>query len=484
MGLGLDPERDRLLQAAMAAQRAGRHDEAIAAFKRLIESNPDVSATPWVNLGIAYRATKKHRAALGCYRRALELQPDDPDVLSNLGNVLKDLERIDDALAVHRKAVGLNPADARLHHNYGVALREAGEMDAALAAFDITCRLAPDNAEAQWDRAIPLLHLGRFDEGWPAFEWRWRFGKIAKAFQDIPEWRGEDFAGKTLLVYPEQGFGDSILASRFLPLAKLRGGEVVLMCKKPLLRLFDGLPGVDRTVSPGDRVGTFDYQCPIMSLPAIFGTTRDNIPPPVKPAVPASSREKFRPLIEVAGSRFKVGIVWSGSVTYVANALRSTSIERFLKLAEIPGLQLFSLQKGPLERQLYDTGADALMIDLGTRVEDFADTAAVVEQLDLVVMTDSAVAHLCGALGRPVWNLLNFVPGWFYGMSGETTPWYPSMRLIRQSTRGDWDSVFKVVAEGLMAAIAAKRRAADAVVPGVAARLEQERRSGGFTGES
>ena len=446
-----------LWRQALDAQREGRIDEAITAYRRMISTMSVETASPWINLGIAYRVQKKYLASLGCYGRALELKPDDPAVLSNLGNVLKDLGRFDAAVDAHCKALARKPGHAVTHHNYGIALRESGDIEAALAAFETACRLDPDNASAQWDRAIALLYLGRFDEGWAAFEWRWRIGEIEKQFQSLPEWRGEEFKGKTLLVYPEQGFGDTILASRFLPQAKERGGEVVLMCKPPLRRLFSSLEGVDRFIELGEEPGDVDYQCPAMSLPGLFKTTHDTIPPPPRLHLPQEARRKFQPLIERAGDRFKVGVVWSGSLTFKGNANRSTPIDRFLNLAEVPGIQLYSLQKGSQEKELHESSADALMIDVGGKVEDFADTAVVVDQLDLVIMTDSSVAHLCGSLGKPVWNLLNHVPYWLYQMKGETTPWYPSLRLIRQPVHGDWDCVFRSVERRLAQAVASKR---------------------------
>lgn len=426
-----------LWEMALTHHRAGRGDEAITAYGRVIEASPADAARAWINLGVALRARKNYAAAVAAYRRALELEPDHPGCLSNLGNALKDDGRLDEAIAAHGRSVELRPQDAGLHHNYGIALREAGHMPAALDALDRSCRLDPDRPTAQWDRAQALLYLGRFDQGWDAFEWRWRIGEIAKIKSRKPEWRGETFRGRTLLVYPEQGFGDTILMSRYLPMVKQRGGRVLLLCKTPLLRLFSGIGDVDELIPAGEGIGEFDIHIPMMSLPRIFGTTGSTISRPARLHVPREAKARADVLLDRGRDHFKLGIVWSGSSTFKGNARRSASLERFFGLAEIPGVQLYSLQKGEREADLDAAGARGLVIDAGAQVEDFADTAALIEGLDLVVMTDSAVAHLTGSLGKPAWNLLNHVPYWLYRLDGETTPWYPSMRLLRQPAPGD-----------------------------------------------
>lgn len=437
--------------------RRGHVEEAISGYQCLVERDCATSAGIWNNYGIALRQQTKYLAAVACYRRAIEFEPNDPVYHGNLGNVLKDLGRFPEALAAHEVAVGLRPTDAGSHHNYGVALRETALMEEALAEFETACRLDPENPIFEFDRALALLYLGRFSGGWSAFEWRWKVGEITKPDLKVREWKGEDFQGKTLLVYPEQGYGDSILASRFLPLVKRRGGAVCLMCKPPLQRLFKDLEGVDRLVTDTRADIRFDLQCAMLSLPGIFKTTFENVPSPARLHIPEESRNKARSLVSPTDDRFKVGIVWSGSVTFKNNASRTTTLDRFLQLAGIPGIRFYSLQKGPLESELRETGANAVIPDIGGRVEDFADTAAVIERLDLVIMTDSAVAHLTGSLGRPVWNLLSFVPYWLYLLEGEQTPWYPSMKLVRQPRFGDWDSVFARVETELVAAIQAKR---------------------------
>lgn len=434
---------------AVRLHREGRIEEAVTAYRSLLDGPMSNHASAWINLAIALRTQHRYPAALACCRRGFELNAGDPDHLSTLGNILKDLKRLPESVAAHRAAVAARPDATGLRNNLAVALREAGELEDALGEWEETCRLEPDNEKFRLEKAFVMLYLGRFKEGWAHFEARWKTGELPDRFGWLPRWQGEDFSGRTLVVHPEQGFGDTILAARYLPLVKQRGGEVVLACKPPLARLFSNLEGVDRMVPLDDPVADGDLQSPMMSLPGIFGTTHDDIPPLPRLFIPEDARARAQQITRRGKGRFKVGVVWSGSVTFKNNRNRSVAVERFLDLAEVPGTQFFSLQKGPREHQLKDSGADAVMVDVGGRVADFAETAAVIQQLDLVIMTDSSVAHLCGSLGKPIWNLLNFAPYWLYQLGGERTPWYPSMQLVRQPRPGDWDDVFRRVKQSL-----------------------------------
>ena len=453
-----DPRQLRAL--ANRLLKDGRLPEAIAAFEAFLLRFPQ-DATSWSNLGVTLRKQGALHAAEAAYRRALELHPDDAAFLGNLGNVLKDLDRLDEAIDLHRRAIEARPDDFLLIFNHGLALREAGRFEEALEVFDRCVAQDPESAKYQWDRALALLHLGRMKEGWAAYGWRWKIGELpAPEYQALP-WQGEPLAGKSILLYPEQGFGDTILATRFLSALKALGpSEVILEVKPPLRRLFAGLEGVDRMIEPKSELSGFDFHCSLMDLPGRFEAGVGPLPPLPRLRVPQAARDKIHPILACAGERFKVGVVWSGSVTFKNNRKRAVGVERFLELAKLPGLQLYSLQKGPTQAELKEAGGGALIVDLGRHIEDFAETAAAVEALDLVIMTDSAVAHLVGSLGRPVWDLLNHTPYWVYGMTGEHTPWYPSMRLFRQPRPSDWDPVFAEVAEALMQAVEAKKAGA------------------------
>ena len=451
-----DQDRDALHAEARRLLRQGRLKDAIPRYQRLVDDDAQDS-TAWANLGLALRAKGDFEAALACQRRALEIVPTRLTYHLNLGNVLKDLDRFDEALTLFERLAAAAPNNAKVHHNHATVLKEIGDLDAALAAFQRACALDPDLTESQWGAAVVLLTQGSYQEGWPFYDARLRLARARSATYAVPAWRGEDLAGEMLLVHPEQGLGDAILAARFLPLVKARGGALVLSCRAPLLSLFQDAAVADRVIAADDDLPAFDLHCALMSLPVIFDTHRAAVPPPLPLSPTAASRGRYRETVARYDDRFKVGIVWSGSTGYKDNHRRATALQPFLRLCEVPGVQLFSLQKGAQTAQIRRGGAEALVVDLGSRDRDLADTAAAIEDLDLVIMTDSAVAHLAGSMGRPVWNLLHHVPYWIYGVSGETTPWYPSMRLFRQPGVGDWDSVFERVLAELRTAVAMKQ---------------------------
>lgn len=434
-----------------------RYDEAIRLAESLVAAAP-ASHEAWNALGVGLRAAGRPAEALGCYRRALDLRPGDLAATSNLANALKDLQRHREAIELHRRVVSGQPSSAAWT-NLGVALHDGGLLADALGAFEQAVRLDPDNASAQFDRAQILLRLGRYAEGWKAFEWRWRLAdRPPMPNYPTPVWDGRPLPDGTLLVWPEQGFGDSILSMRFLPAIRRRVGRLALGCKPELLRLFEGVAGVDELVPVGKVAPPHAAHVPVMGLAVHVMTSLADLPPPARLNVPTESRARLAPVLAQAGARLKVGIVWSGSVTFKGNALRATALERFLAFAEVPGVQLFSLQKGPRTAELEASGARNYIIDLGRHLEDFADTAAAIEMLDLVIMTDSSVAHLAGSLGRPIWNLLPFMAYWLYLDGRSDSPWYPSMRLFRQRAPGDWDGVF---AEAKAALAELARRRAD-----------------------
>jgi len=449
---GLNALRNR----SLSLHRQGDLEETVKHYRRYLTVNPQDHAI-WSNLGAALRSLNKFEASIAAQHRALELQPKSAGYWSNLGNVLKDLDRVEESVAAHDKAVKLDPRNPSWIHHRAVAKREAGMFKESLEDFDLAIRLAPKEYSYRWDRAVVLLHLEDFEEGWMGYEWRYRLDQSPPKRARVPRWLGEDFKGKRLVIHPEQGFGDTILSTRFLPLVKQRGGEVMLLTKPPLVRLFQALEGVDRVVPIDDPSPKMDYACSLLDLPRVLEITNKNMPPLPRLNVPQSAREKARTILAPAKDRFKVAVIWSGSVTFKNNRKRSSTAERFLEFGEIHGVQMVSLQKGPREDEVDSSGANGVMIDAGRRVNDFAESAAVIEELDLMIMTDSSVAHLCGCLGKPIWNLLNYVPYWMYGWESEDTYWYPSMKLIRQPKANDWDSVFERVKTDLKEAVEAKK---------------------------
>lgn len=438
-------ERQKIFKQAVALHEQGKLQEAALIYRALLKVDSNY-APIWLNLGTLLRKQGKFHAAAACAEKAVGLSPDNPSFLTNFGNCMVDLDKPDAALAAHERAVSLRPDDALIQCNHAIALREFGKFEEAIKAFDAAIALKPDDVNMQWDRAITYLHMGKFKEGWDAFEIRWHQKQARQErHYEGPQWQGEDLSGKTILVYEEQGFGDTILCSRYIPLIKQRGGRVMLECKKALHRLFANIEGLDALVAETPAAGSYDYHVPMMSLPGIFKTDETNIPTcatlTAAPEVPAEAAR----LLALGEGKLRVGIVWSGSLTFGRNRKRAVSLERFLPLAGIPGVQCYSLQKGPCEKDLAEQGAEGLILPLGAHVDDFADTAAVLQQLDLIIMTDSSVAHLAASLGRPVWNLLGSFAYWLYLHDREDSPWYPTMKLFRQQKPGDWDGVFEKV---------------------------------------
>jgi len=448
-----------LFEQGARAYTEQRVPEAVAAFQRVVVHAPKNEAA-WINLGGAWRLAKKPGLSVVCYRHVLELNPNSAGAYSNLGNAFKDLERFDESLAAHRRALDLDAKRPMHWHNYGVCLREACDAPRAVDAFTRAIELNPEHVDAHWDRALANLAIGNYQAAWPDYAFRWRLNETKKSFRSpYPLWNGEALAGRSVMLFAEQGFGDTLMALRCLRYLNGHGGRIILYVQPEMRRLLGKLPNVDEIVTRDQPVPKADFGLPLMDLVARFTPDVAAIAPPVELTIPADAGQRARSVLHRFRSDFRIGIIWSGSVTFKNNHRRAVDLERFLPLAEIPGVQLFSLQKGPPYEQFKRLAPVPVVIDLGSLFDDFADTAATLRDLDLVIMTDSSVAHLCGSLGVPIWNLLNFHAYWIYGEKGEQSPWYPSMRLFRQHKPSDWDEVFAQVKQALEVAVATKRAA-------------------------
>jgi len=434
----------QLRQLAIQLHRQGKTDQAIPLYQAFLKRQPSDTAI-WCNLGAALRKQKHYQSAVSCYRRALVLQPDDATALGNLANALKDLHRLDESIAIHQQLIAQKPNDVQTLMNYACALRENGQFADALQQLEHAQSLAPNDAGVEWERAQNLLYLGRYSEGWKAYEARWKTGELTLPNFGCPQWSGEAITGKHILLHTEQGYGDTILAARYIPLVKARvgpAGTVTLQCKPELHRLFQTI-GADQLITPTQSANAIDLHCPLMSLMGCFDTQPDTIPPPAQLFIPEEAQQKFAYLqsdfplspggrgAEGGGRLLKIGIVWSGSVTFKNNDNRALPLSAFLPLAEIPNVRLYSLQKGPRFSELKENGAESYIEDIGSQCEDFADTAAAIENLDLIVMTDSSVAHLAASLSKPVINLVQNVPYWLYTLEEGLTPWYMDMRIVK-----------------------------------------------------
>lgn len=436
----------------------------LAEVKRFLAEHPGDS-DGLNSLGVLLNQEGEREAAILHYRRALAAAPDHAVVWNNLALISTATGRHVRAIACARVAVALAPDHPTACLNLSAALYKSGDFATDLTVLERLVRLQPDNPSLAWGRAQVRLHQGDYAQGFADYETRYWLREYHYRIHQGPRWAGEPLDGRFVMVTLEQGFGDTLLMARYLPMLKARGvRRVIVELRDELRRLFAAMEGVDAFIAK-DAAPTpiYHVHTSIMSLPLRFGTTIDSVPPPVRLTVPDEARAKAARLLGADGGGLKVGIVWSGSDAFADNAIRATSLKRFLRFARIPEVCLYSLQKGPPEEELSALPSGTPITALGPELEDFADTAAVVEQLDLVIMTDSSVAHLAGSLGTPVWTLIQHVPYWIYGMSGATTPWYPSMRLYRQGPEEDWEPVFDAVERDLHAL--AERRAADLLEP-------------------
>jgi tetratricopeptide (TPR) repeat protein len=447
-GEELKPSTFISLADAMQAYSAGRYAEAEDIGCRIAAVRPNDPAV-WNLLGVLARVTGRLPEAVACYRRGIASAPDFAALWSNLGNALKDLKRCEAAIVCHRRALELEPDVVTSLHNLGVALTAAGRDGEALKAYDAALAIEPANENVLWDRALSRLRLGDYAGGWQDYEAR--FGRDELPKRDLPgaRWNGEPYAGKTLLVAAEQGLGDGIWVARYLRQAKALGGEMIVECREPSRALLASMGLADRIILQGEPLPAVDFHIPQCSLPGMFTPGEAAIPAEPYLAADPKTRARLAPIIAAAaGDRLKVGIVWGGSGTYASRADRDAKLAYFLAHFNIPGVQLFSLQKGPQEEDLKALPA-APVVHLTPHTADMFETAAAVAELDLVIMTDTSITHLAGALGKPVWVLLCRVPHWMWQYGRSDCAWYPSMRLFRQRTWGDWTGAFDEAAAAL-----------------------------------
>ncbi len=440
----------QLMNRAMALHRKQDYVAAAALYQQVLVNDPS-SVQAWTNLGVALRKLTHYQSALNCQLRALELTPDNGLVLNNLANVYKDVNQLEDSVRCAERACELEPNNNGYWFNLAVNLREAKKYNRALEVLETCISLDPaSKPKYEWEMALCHLYLDNISAGWQAYRSRLETGVLPRREFACAQWTGEPLTGKKVWVVTEQGFGDTFFAARYLrPLVEV-GAQVIFECKQPLWRLMSCLP--IQLVEPEIKKAAgeaCDYYVYLMDLPGIFDAQGWVVPSPVELKIPAVAREKFRHLIPADAGFFNVGIVWSGSETFADNLRRSPGLPHFLQLAGLPRVRLYSLQKGAREKELDQRFARSFIVDLAPHLQDFADTAAAVSQLDLIVMSDSAVAHLTASLGKPVWNLLHSNPYWMYGLDADSTHWYPTMQFIRQHKSGDWDSVFSEVIQKL-----------------------------------
>jgi tetratricopeptide (TPR) repeat protein len=427
-----------------------RLDESIAHLEKAVSLRPDY-AEAHMNLGNALQDAKRFDEAIAHYERALALRPDYAKTHTNFGNVLHTLNRSEESIAHHKQAIALSPNYAEAYMNLGIVLLDLGRTAEAEQLFAQAISLKPDYAEAHLNLGMSRLQQGDFSTGWKHYEWRTRtvnFAPFRRHFSQ-PQWQGEPLQGRRIFLHGEQGLGDCIQFLRYLPLVQAAGGTVIVEVPKGLKRVASHLPGIVDLLALGEPLPAFDLHCSLMSLPAIFRTDLHSIPSQVPYlTVPAEARQKFAGLAWPA-TGVRMGLVWAGNPSHPKDKHRSIPLSLLEPLFQLPGIHGFSLQKGEASAQI---GLSKLPIeDFMPMVDDMEDTAALISQLDLVITVDTSVAHLAGALGKPVWLLLSTDSDWRWLTQREDSPWYPTARLFWQTALDNWSEVIGRVASELQA---------------------------------
>jgi tetratricopeptide (TPR) repeat protein len=429
-----------------AGFQSGRYEMAEKMMRRALaihESEPLFLRA----LGDALKAQQKLDEAAACYREVLSLSPGEAEAGVNLGNILWEQGSWDEAIALYRQVVALHPENALAHGNLANAYQAQGKIEESLASYDRALALQPENAEAQRNRALLQLLQGNYAEGWRNYEWRHKLKTAPRSFPQ-PQWRGEPLKGARILLHSEQGLGDSLQFLRFVPLVQAAGGRVVLDLPARLHRLAAQLPNLAALVGRGDPMPPFDLHCPLMCLPLALQTTLESIPAKIPYlSVPAEARQSAAQINWPTGG-LRVGLAWAGNAEHPANRRRSMALAQLEPLFKIENIHFFSLQLGPETAELADW--KDRITDLAPETTDMADTAAQMAHLDLVITIDSSMAHLAGALARPVWVLLGYAPDWRWMLHREDSPWYPTARLFRQPKQGDWPAVIDRVRKALV----------------------------------
>ena len=410
-------------------------------------------ADAWTLLGILQQRLGQSRAAESAYREAVRVQPDYADAWTNLGNLLRERGDLHGTLGAFQEAMRCAPASPEPPYNLGVALEHFGLWDGALAAFQAAIGCDPRHVDARWNGALALLRAGRFAEGFRAYEARFERGEPGPRDCAQPLWDGRPLAGLTILVWAEQGFGDTLQFLRFVPELARRGGRVVLEVMDGLQGLASRLPGVDAVAVRGEALPPFDTHVAMMSLPHALGLAHPLADAPYLRACDALAA-RWRERLAAPGRELAVGLAWAGNPDARNSRERSPGFAAVRGLLDVRGARFHSLQKGAGRDAIAGLALPPNFVDHDGEIASFDDTAALVANLDVVVTCDTAVAHLAGALGKPVLAMLPHARDWRHGIDAHASPWYPSMRLFRQSTRGDWTDVLARVTRALEEAVA------------------------------
>jgi Tfp pilus assembly protein PilF len=428
------------------AQQLGRKPaEAVTSYESAVALDPNLPEAR-NNLAVLLLAQGKPAEAEANLRHALQVQPNYPDAHNNLGTVLQATGRFEDAASAYHRALALKPNNVDVLNNLGNTLRSTARIASSIDFYNAALAIDPSQPRVHLNRAFAWLQQGDFARGWPEYEWRLQCPEYAIPNLPRPRWDGSPLAGRTILLYADYGFGDTIQFIRYATLVQDRGGRVIVASRQPLARLLASHPSIEQVIPEGATLPEFDAWSPVTSLPGIFGTTLETIPASVPYLRPhddlvAEWRHRLQPI-----SGRKIGIAWQGNPEYQRDRDRSFSFERFEEISRIDGVNLISIQRGFGCEQIAELADRIAVTDLGNEPRDFMDMAALVTNLDLLITPDTALAHLAGSLGIQAWVALPFAADWRWLIDREDSPWYPSLRLFRQEEWGDWDEVFRRMA--------------------------------------
>jgi Flp pilus assembly protein TadD len=442
-----------LIGLAQGHEQAGRLNEAEEALAQALALAPQHAGALHLLGVVSFRQGRIDEAA-ALMERSIAAVPETALYHRNICEVYRSLGRYDDALAAGHRAVALTPRDPHCYHNLGVLHYHRLELDEAIHCAESALALDPEFAGAHFGIAEASLLRGDFRRGWDEYEWRFRLGNAPKLLPptDRPQWDGSQLPNGRLLLIADQGYGDVIQFARYIPWAGRRCPDIAIACSSEIRPVVAQQPGVGATFDHWENQPDFVAYCALSGLPRLAGTTLQTIPAPIPylradPDKVAAWADRLSGLVP-AGYR-RVGIAWAGRPTHVNDRNRSAALSIFAPLSELPRLALISLQKGPAQGQIGAYWRRAPLVNLGPEVADFADTMAILEALDLLVTVDTAVAHLAGAMGRPVWLALPFAPDWRWLLDRDDSPWYPTLRLFRQPAPRQWDPVVAEVARRL-----------------------------------
>ncbi len=433
---------------AVIAHQDGRHSEALELYNAHLNMYPD-DAGMWTNFGVLLRSLGRHKAALRVQTRAFELLPSDRGIQTNYANILSDLGSYDASIDLRREILAKDPANLDHLAMIGRCLRGLGEYRAAVIHLRKALVSHPDDAELTLQLAFAQLGARDYSEGFDNYRARWRTSESILLPMPYPEWSGEPIAGKILTVLPEQGFGDAVFFMRFLPSLKKLGATVRVCVAKPVSPLFEMLQGADCVVPVSEAAHVGDFWINMIDVARFHFQSSNEIPTPTELTIPTASVKRAKKITAPHAGKFKVGIVWAGSTTYKGNAFRSFHHDLFSELLEEDGIQLFSLYKGPDLKAFERDGISAHIVNAAHDDRHFGDCAAMMRQMNLVITTDTATAHISGSLGCDTWVMLHWDPFWVWGHHEEKTPWYPNAKLFRQTIPLDWHGVMTKVKQAL-----------------------------------